>query len=123
MLIGWAWDASGLRAVVDNAPQPTANVAGRTPDQDTAVVGRVTAMADCRWADPRTAAQNLETFGAGRKFALASGLLKITYRVGTIVILQGPASYEVDSVSSGVLAFGKLTVNVGRGVRRPRCPP
>ena len=30
---------------------------------------------------------------------------------GAIVILEGPARYEVDSVAGGVLSFGKLTVN------------
>ena len=76
--------------------------------------GLVTAMADCCWADRATAARNLESFGPGRKFALASGLLKITYRLGIAVILQGPALYEADSVGSGELAFGKATVIVGR---------
>ena len=120
----WVWDTSGSRAVVRTVPQaivPPAKVgvAGQGSDQDAGqevgAVAQVTAMADCRWADPRTAARDQEKFGPGRKFALTSGLLKITYRVGTMVILEGPAVYEVGSVSSGTLGFGKLTVIVGKG--------
>jgi hypothetical protein len=113
VLIARTWDESARRAVVRNGPRPTPSLARLAPDQD-AVVGRITALADCRWADPATAAENLETFGAGRKFALASGLLKISYRVGAIVVLQGPACYEADSVAGGTLKFGKLTVNLSK---------
>ena len=44
----------------------------------------------------------------GDKFALASGLMEITYDTGAKVILQGPVTYEVES-NGGYLAVGKLT--------------
>ena len=44
----------------------------------------------------------------GDKFALASGLMEITYDTGAKVILQGPVTYEVES-NGGYLAIGKLT--------------
>ena len=114
VLVGWVWGTAAPRTVVPGGP-PTANVAKGGAGRDSAVVGQVTTVAGCRWADPRTAARDMENFEAGRKFALASGLLRLTYRVGTIVILEGPAVYEVESVTGGALTFGKLTVNVGRG--------
>ena len=48
----------------------------------------------------------------GRKYALASGLMEITYDTGAKVILQGPCTYEVDSAAGGFLSLGKLTARV-----------
>ena len=46
------------------------------------------------------------------KFALASGLMEITYDSGAKVILQGPVTYEVESAAGGFLSLGKLTARV-----------
>ena len=54
----------------------------------------------------------------GDKFALASGLMEITYDTGAKVILQGPVTYEVESSDGGFLSVGKLTAELetrGRG--------
>ena len=70
------------------------------------VVGRITGMVDCKWA--RDGARFSACFLCGRRFALASGLMEITYDTGAKVILQGPVTYEVES-NGGYLAIGKLT--------------
>ena len=46
------------------------------------------------------------------RIALRSGLLEITYDTGAKVILQGPATYRVDSAVGGYLALGKLTARL-----------
>jgi hypothetical protein len=51
----------------------------------------------------------------GDRFALASGLLEITYDSGARVILQGPVTYEVESRDGGYLSVGKLTAKVDKG--------
>ena len=38
--------------------------------------------------------------------------MEITYNVGATVILQGPATYEVESKDGGYLSRGKLTAKV-----------
>ena len=86
------------------------------------MVGRITGMVDCRWADPATEAFDRDDVPLGRKYALASGFMEITYNSGAKVILQGPATYEVESASGGFLSLGKLTARVekkgqGPGVR------
>jgi hypothetical protein len=48
----------------------------------------------------------------GAKFNVTSGLMEITYDTGAKVILQGPATYEVDSSRGGFLSLGKLTARV-----------
>ncbi len=72
------------------------------------VVGKITGMVDCKWADPQTETFNGANVLFGRKYALASGLMEITYDTGAKVILQGPVTYEVET-NGGYLAVGKLT--------------
>ncbi len=75
-------------------------------------VGQITGMKDCRWADLKTAAYNGAFVPLGRSYALASGLMEITYRSGARVILEGPCHYQVESEVGGYLALGKLTALV-----------
>ncbi len=79
-----------------------------TFDPTLKVVGKITGMDDCKWADPNTETFNGANVLLGRKYALASGLMEITYDTGAKVILQGPVTYEVES-NGGYLAVGKLT--------------
>ena len=52
----------------------------------------------------------------GRKYALASGHLEIVYLVsGKKIVLEGPATYEVNSANSGILSLGKATVHAVAG--------
>jgi hypothetical protein len=84
------------------------------------VVGRITGMVDCRWKEgtaDRGQAAECRTLPSplirlGDKFALASGLMEITYDTGAKVILQGPVIYEVDSINGGFLSVGTLTARV-----------
>ena len=75
-------------------------------------VGQVTSMVDCRWSDPATAAVLGARVALGRKIAMSTGLLEITYQSGAKVLLQGPVTYDVESASGGYLAIGKLTARL-----------
>ena len=52
-------------------------------------------MVDCRWADTKTAAAVDADVPLGQEYALASGLIEITYRTGARVILPGTCTYNV----------------------------
>ena len=100
-------------------PQPIAKnhrpdiASGKTPATNRwESVGRVTEMADVRWANNQTATVNGANVPLGRKYALASGLMEITYDTGAKVILQGPVVYEVESRTGGFLSVGKLTARL-----------
>ncbi len=91
-----------------------------TVPSDLKYVGRVTGMADVQWADINTSTEKGNGVPLGRKYAIASGLMEITYDTGATVILQGPVTYEVDSHDGGFLSIGKLTARLekrgeGRG--------
>ena len=115
ILIGWAYHVS----IPQSGRQDIANIGSRLApsnlhrESDMVFVGRVTDMSDdCRWADPKTATIVYAHVPLGRKYSLASGLMKITYDSGARVILQGPCTYVVDSKTGGNLALGRLTARV-----------
>jgi hypothetical protein len=82
------------------------------------VVGQITGMADCQWMEgPKSEIRNLKSpIHLGDRVALRSGLLEITYNTGPNVILQGPATYTVESPAGGFLSVGKLTARVEKKV-------
>ena len=110
LMVGLAWRITRDQQVVEDPGHRTPAVAQPVPE--TPLVGRVTGAVDCRWADPKTEAFDRDGVSLGRKFALASGFLEITYDTGAKVILQGPCRYEVESPAGGYLSLGKLTARV-----------
>jgi len=83
-------------------------------------VGRITGMVDVKWSDINTSTELGNAVSLGRRYALSSGLMEITYHSGAKVILQGPVTYKVDSPAGGFLSLGKLTAKLekkgeGRG--------
>lgn len=95
------------KQIADNnqPPRPTAAM----PQAE--YIGRITGMVDVRWADATTAAVT-DLVTLGRKYAIASGMMEITYNTGAKVILQGPVTYEVESRAGGFLSLGKLTARL-----------
>jgi len=90
-------------------------------DSSVKFIGHITGIVDVKWADPQTATVYGANVALGRKYALASGLLEITYDAGARVLLQGPATYEIDSPEGGYLSVGRLTAKLekkGSGIRR-----
>jgi hypothetical protein len=117
LLIGWVYHVPIYRQTAGNAGQP---VGPSLPPKPKAIlVGRVTDMAGCRWANRESATALYADVPLGRKYALTSGLLEITYGSGAKVIIEGPCVYEVESKASGTLLVGRLTARVEkRGERR-----
>ncbi len=116
LLIGWAYQVStprsdgrgGAEAKLQPAPTEV------HPRSEMVSVGRITDMVECHWADPKTEPIGYAHVPLGHKYALASGLMEITYETGAKVILQGPCVYEVDSRAGGYLSLGRLTAKVGK---------
>ena len=100
---------SGPEQIAHTSPPATVVV-------EPAPVGRITGMVECKWEKEGSgfrvqgseAATHRSLVALSDKFALASGLMEITYDTGAKVILQGPVTYQVES-NGGYLAVGKLT--------------
>lgn len=76
------------------------------------LAGEITGAANCRWADGCAPVSVRDPVYIGQQFMLESGVLEITYSAGAKVLLQGPVTYQVNSVNSGYLPVGKLTGKV-----------
>jgi hypothetical protein len=72
-------------------------------------VAQITVMKDCQWAQSLTQPTEMMPLQAGRLLELEKGIAQITYTNGAEVLLEGPASFTVDSEKSGFLSRGKLT--------------
>ena len=107
VLVAWLVPVSDPVKIA-NTPSRKSSVVG----PKTEFVGQITGMADVKWADPSTEAFNGAHVSLGRRYALASGLLEITYHTGAKVILQGPVTYKVESAAGGFLSIGKLTARL-----------
>ncbi len=104
--------------------RPSGGTSNRAIAQaDIEFVGHVTGMVDVKWSDINTSTEQGNGVPLGRKYALASGLMEITYDTGARVILQGPVTYEVSSRDGGFVSVGKLTASLekkGTGIRGKR---
>ena len=75
------------------------------------IVGHVSNAPSCRWADQGSAATTGSPVLLGRTFALASGVLEITYNTGERITLRGPATFEARWFNGGFLSQGKLSAH------------
>lgn len=117
LAVAWIWKLPDYSQMALQSPS-SADHRARELGPATEFVGQVTGMVDCRWSDPNTATIERAHVPVGRKYALASGLVEITYNTGAKVILQGPCTYEVESAASGYLSVGKLTARVEKKEER-----
>jgi hypothetical protein len=113
LLIGWVCHVSPPTLDRQQAAAPLLPDA-KTGSNAVEFVGQVSGMLDCRWADPRTAPAGFDRIALGRRYALLSGLMEITYDSGAKVILQGPCNYEVRSKTAGYLSDGRLTARIDK---------
>ncbi len=102
----------------DSQNRTTPNIPAPVPEPKIVSIARITGMVDCVWVDNREAPFH-NKIKLRDKFALKSGLIEITYKTGARVILQGPCTYEVESVAGGYLSLGKLTAKVESRSRLP----
>ena len=114
---------------VAHQPQPETHAIA-VSQKRVAVVGQITHMVDCVLENEECIVRNgaLQTgkqgvhslslisphspVSLGDRFTLKSGLLEIAYDMGAKVIVQGPATYDVESQNSGFMHFGKLNGHV-----------
>jgi hypothetical protein len=102
-------------ALLANNHGSTSSRTGEKENPQLVFVGKVSGMVDCQWADDATATYAGAGVALGRRYALKSGLMELTYSSGAKVILQGPCDYTVESARGGFLQVGKLVARVGAG--------
>jgi hypothetical protein len=105
--------AGSLVKVSYDRPEIARQSPAEAPRQANLVrAGWIAGTADCRWAVGGRPTAARDPVFVGSRLQLDSGLLEIAYDSGAKVILQGPATYEVDSTTGGSLSLGRLTARV-----------
>ncbi|HEX5471826.1 MAG TPA: FecR domain-containing protein, partial [Lacipirellulaceae bacterium] len=112
-LIGVAAVSSWVTYSVTRAGQKArTDIATATGNEKAQDVARITATRNSMWADGE---QNLG-FGSrltsGERLELLTGLVEITFKDGAVVVLEGPATFDVDSPGRAALHEGRLTATV-----------
>jgi hypothetical protein len=72
-------------------------------------VAQITTEKDCQWSTAIAPPTGAKQLNLGQRLRLEKGIAQITYFNRAVVILEGPASYMIDSPKSGYLSRGKLT--------------
>jgi ferric-dicitrate binding protein FerR (iron transport regulator) len=75
-------------------------------------VARLTAAKDTRWTNPNQAPKPGEHLRKGQHLELAAGRAEITFDSGARVVLEGPASLDINSAWDSNLRRGTLTASV-----------
>jgi len=75
-------------------------------------VARVTGTHNCIWRDARETVSYGSALYPGQRIELAEGLAEITFDDGATVLLEGPASFTVDSSNKVALLTGRLAAVV-----------
>lgn len=77
-------------------------------------VAQLTGSKECKWVHTSGTVQPGDHLRKGQKLELASGFAEITFDSGAQVVLEGPASFEVNSAWNATLHRGTLKANVPR---------
>ena len=111
-LIGVAAVSSLLTYSLTSGGKKAVEVAQGATYKDATDVARITATRNCLWAE---AEKNLG-FGSrltsGQRLDLTTGLVEITFNDGAVVVLEGPATFDVQSPGKAQLDEGRLAAVV-----------
>ena len=112
LLAAWVWNGprAGSATVANGIAGPPGHRDPERAGPQANGVGEVTGIHDCRWTDPASAADDGDPVPLGRRYELTSGWLQIRYHTGAVVVVYGPAIYQADSATSGLLTKGKANV-------------
>ena len=112
LLGGWVYKVSH----VSNLPGDMADNSQNRQPYTPVFIGQITGMKDCRWGKDEPGTVIGASVPLGRKYAIKSGLMQITYKTGANVILEGSCVFKADSDAGGYLAIGKLTARLEKKV-------
>ena len=90
------------------------NPAGAAPDAKS--VARVTATRNCSWAAGSDVGYGAKLM-PGQRLNLSTGLVEVTFDDGAVVVLEGPATFDVESTGRVQLHDGRLAAVVPERAR------
>jgi hypothetical protein len=90
---------------------PTVEIISLSKEEQESVA-KLSGTAECLWAKGTSANREGALLKPGQFIKLNGGLAEITFACGAKVILQGPASLEIETDKTAILHSGKLTADV-----------
>ena len=110
-----AWSFGSLAAAasiilalwLSHRPQPAAVSVETRPEE---YIARLTGSKDCRWT--QTALPSGASLSKGQRLEIASGYAEITFDSGAQVVIEGPASLELNSAWQATLNKGTAKASV-----------
>jgi FecR protein len=115
-LVGVAAVSSWLTYSLGGGGSRSNNVA-QSAVNDGKSVARVTATRNCSWAEASDVGYGTR-LRPGQRLNLSTGLIEVTFDDGAVVVLEGPASFDLQSPGRAQLHDGRLAAVVperGRG--------
>jgi hypothetical protein len=82
-----------------------------SPDEDQEFIARISGSKDLKWASA-AAFQNGDELHRGQRLELTSGFAEITFDSGALIVVEGPASVDLDSAWQATLRRGTLKANI-----------
>jgi hypothetical protein len=116
VLVGVAAVSSWLTSSFGGKSFRSNSIAKSVPTDEKSVA-RVTATRNCSWTEASDIGYG-SRLSPGQKLSLSTGLIEITFDDGAVVVLEGPASFDVETGGRGQLHDGRLAAVVperGRG--------
>ncbi len=115
----WMWAAvaaslaiaGGFWAAGRNQPQAVEMVA-TAAGQPVEYVARLTGEKNCRWSDAAVNRTTGDFFRRGQQLDISQGYAEITFDSGAVVLLEGPAVFDVESAWNATLRRGTITAKV-----------
>lgn len=83
------------------------------PKASRPIVARLASAVDCQWADEALAAG--APLAVGDELRIASGTVRLTFRCGATVVLEGPMRFLIRSDNAGRLYEGRLIARAPKG--------
>ncbi|MBA4107381.1 MAG: hypothetical protein C0485_16715 [Pirellula sp.] len=105
---GWVTARWTDRQIAEQTPTAAEQLA--VPEAE--AVARITGTHNCIWGDSHEPVGYGSSLFPGQRIELAEGLAEITFDDGATLLLEGPASFNVDSSNKVALLAGRLAAVV-----------
>ncbi|CAD7694827.1 unnamed protein product [Ostreobium quekettii] len=113
-LIGVAVLSSVLTSAVTKPGAELLNrqVNAENPPEATTPVARISATRNCRWRELAGGSGFGAKLYPGQRLDLEAGVAEITFGSGATILLEGPASFNIDDAKAASLDSGRLSARV-----------
>lgn len=115
-LVGVAAVSSWLTHALSAGRGQAVSVATVTAADSAGSVARVTATRNCSWAEGSDVGYGTR-LKAGQRLELTTGLVEVTFDDGAVVVLEGPAIFDVEASGRAQLHDGRLAAEVPERAR------